>query len=164
MEAVGRLAGGVAHDFNNLLTIINGYSDMALAGFGEADPARSLIEEVRKAGERAVGLTRQMLAYSGKGRFVIERLNLEQQVQQIVSLIMASIPKGVKVELDFEPGLPPIEGDSGQLQQLIMNLVINGAEAIGERPGIVTVTTGVQQLDEHSAAAMRSTQECSPYG
>jgi CheY-like chemotaxis protein len=104
------------------------------------------MENLMQASERAAHLTRQMLAYSGKGRFVVERLDLALQVQQILALIDASIPKNVKVQLNFERNLPPIEGDAGQIQQLIMNLVINGAEAIGPGGGTVTVSTTLREI------------------
>jgi len=89
-----------------------------------------------------------MLAYSGKGRFNIERLNLEVQVRQILALIDASIPKSVKIELNFQPNLPPIEADAGQIQQLIMNLAINGAEAIGPEGGVVAISTTMRDIDK----------------
>jgi PAS domain S-box-containing protein len=147
LESLGVLAGGIAHDFNNLLVGILGNAGILMDDTPADSPLRSVIENLLQAGERAAHLTRQMLAYSGKGRFVIERLDLRQQAQQIVSLIGASIPKGVTLALDFQPDLPPIEGDSGQLQQLIMNLVINGAEAIESGVGTVTVSTGLREID-----------------
>jgi PAS domain S-box-containing protein len=147
LESLGVLAGGIAHDFNNLLVGILGNAGFLMEETPADSPHRPVIENLLQAGERAAHLTRQMLAYSGKGRFVIERLNLEVQVRQILALIAASIPKGVRVDLDFQPDLPPIEGDSGQLQQLIMNLVINGAEAIGSETGVVTVSTRLREID-----------------
>jgi PAS domain S-box-containing protein len=147
LESLGVLAGGVAHDFNNLLVGVIGNAGLLLEETPPESPRRGLIENLMEAGERAAQLTRQMLAYSGKGQFVIERLNLEQQVRQILALIAASIPKGVKIELDSTPDLPSVEGDAGQLQQLIMNLVINGAEAIGEGGGTVTISTRLREID-----------------
>ena len=147
LESLGVLAGGVAHDFNNLLVGVIGNAGLLLEETPPESPRRQVIENLLEAGERAAQLTRQMLAYSGKGQFVIERLNLEQQVRQILALIAASIPKGVKIELDFAPDPPSVEGDAGQLQQLIMNLVINGAEAIGEGGGAVTISTRLREID-----------------
>ena len=146
LESLGILAGGIAHDFNNLLVGILGNASVLIEETQPDSPLRDVMENLMQASERAAHLTRQMLAYSGKGRFVVERLDLALQVQQILALIDASIPKNVKVELNFERNLPPIEGDAGQIQQLIMNLVINGAEAIGPGGGIVTVSTTLREI------------------
>jgi two-component system, cell cycle sensor histidine kinase and response regulator CckA len=146
LESLGILAGGIAHDFNNLLVGILGNASVLLEETPRDSPLRDLVENLIQASERAAHLTRQMLAYSGKGRFVVERLDLALQVQQILALIDASIPKNVKVSLGFEPNLPAIEGDAGQMQQLIMNLVINGAEAIGPGGGTVTVSTTLREI------------------
>jgi PAS domain S-box-containing protein len=146
LESLGVLAGGIAHDFNNLLVGILGNASMLMEETPPDSPSRELIENLTQASERAAHLTRQMLAYSGKGRFVVERLNLGRQVREILALIEASIPKRVKVELNFEDPLPPIEGDAGQIQQLIMNLLINGAEAIGPGGGTISVTAALLEI------------------
>jgi PAS domain S-box-containing protein len=146
LESLGILAGGIAHDFNNLLVGILGNASVLMEETHPDSPLRDVMENLMQASERAAHLTRQMLAYSGKGRFVVERLDLALQVQQILALIDASIPKNVKVQLNFERNLPPIEGDAGQIQQLIMNLVINGAEAIGPGGGTVTVSTTLREI------------------
>src|SRR5207245_4450691 len=96
----------------------------------------------------ASGLTRQLLAYAGKGKFVVELLDLSSLVEEITMLVQTSIPRTVQLRLDLAKGLPAIEADAGQMQQLIMNLVINGAEAIGDRPGTLTVATGLIEVDE----------------
>ena len=140
------LAGGVAHDFNNLLTGILGNASLAEEVLPAGHPAHSAIREVIEASERAAHLTRQMLAYAGKGRFVVERLDLSAAVREIANLVRSSIPRNVMLRLELTPELPPIEADAGQIQQLVMNLVINGAEAIGEgSAGTVLVATGVRQ-------------------
>ena len=146
LESLGILAGGIAHDFNNLLVGILGNASLLKEETPPDSPLRNVMDNLMQASERAAHLTRQMLAYSGKGRFVVERLDLPLQVQQILALIDASIDKSVKIELNFEPNLPSIEGDSGQLQQLIMNLVINGAEAIGPGGGAVTISTKLREI------------------
>ena len=148
LESLGILAGGIAHDFNNLLVGILGNASVLLEEAPGGAPMRDVIENLIQASERAAHLTRQMLAYSGKGRFVVERLNLARQVREILVLIDASIPKNVKVELRFDEDLPEIEGDAGQIQQLIMNLVINGAEAIGHTGGSVSVSLALREIDE----------------
>ncbi len=146
LESLGILAGGIAHDFNNLLVGILGNASLLKEETPPDSPLRGVMDNLIHASERAAHLTRQMLAYSGKGRFVVEQLDLPFQVQQIVALIDASIAKSVKIELHFEPDLPPIEADSSQIQQLIMNLVINGTEAIGPGGGTVTVSTTLREI------------------
>ncbi len=149
LESLGVLAGGVAHDFNNLLTGILGNASLALETLPADSRARGILQDVLRASERASHLTRQLLAYSGKGHFVIEPTNLSEQVREISSLIRTSIPKNVQLTLDLRQDLPVIQADSSQLQQLVMNLVINGAEAIGEdKNGTVLVTTATQEVDE----------------
>ncbi len=150
LESLGVLAGGVAHDFNNLLTGILGNTSLALDTLSASNPARGLLRDVMRASERAAHLTRQLLAYAGKGRFVIEPINFSALVREISGLIQASISKNVQLRLELRDDVPLVEADSSQLQQLVMNLVINGAEAIGEEGnGTVLVTTGVQNVDEN---------------
>jgi PAS domain S-box-containing protein len=150
LESLGLLAGGVAHDFNNLLTGILGNASLALEGLSSNHPVRAQLSDVISASERAAHLTRQLLAYAGKGRFVIDLLDLSDLVREISTLVQASIPKNAHLQLELQDNLPPIEGDSSQIQQIIMNLVINGAEAIGSNNnGVVFVTTALQQVDEH---------------
>ena len=145
VESLGVLAGGLAHDFNNLLTGVMGNASMVMEELPEEHPAREHIAAVLSASERAALLVRQMLAYAGKGRFVVARLNLSAQVAEIISLLRTSLPRNVRLDLRLAQDLPPLEADPAQLQQVIMNLVINGAEAIGEEPGTVTVTTSSRQ-------------------
>ncbi len=149
LESLGVLAGGVAHDFNNLLTGILGNASLALEILSPDSPARALLRDVLNASERASHLTRQLLAYAGKGRFIIEPVNLSGLVREISSLIQTSIPKNVQLRLDLRDDIPFTQADGSQLQQVVMNLVINGAEAIapGEN-GTVLVTTGMQTVDE----------------
>ena len=149
LESLGVLAGGVAHDFNNLLTGILGNTSLALESLSTDHPAHGALRSAMTASERAADLTRQLLAYAGKGKFVTDAVNLSSLVGEISQLIQTSIPKSVQLRLDLAKDVPNIEADSSQLQQLIMNLVINGAEAIGEgNTGIVLVTTGTQVVDE----------------
>ena len=148
LESLGLLAGGIAHDFNNLLTGIMGNASLGLTELGDSAQSRQYFREILNASQRAADLTRQMLAYAGKGRFVFDRIDLSQMVREIEPLIRTSIPKMVAVQLDLEPGIPAIEGDPGQIQQLVMNLIINGAEAIGEgKPGTVIVRTDKRELN-----------------
>ena len=149
LESIGLLAGGVAHDFNNLLTGILGNASLMLEIVPAGHSLRSLLENVVLASERAADLTRQLLAYSGKGRYFVETVDLSQVVREIGSLIQSSIPKKVELRLELAENLPPVEVDPAQIRQLVMNLVINGAEAIGEdQTGKVMVSTWFQPVDE----------------
>jgi two-component system CheB/CheR fusion protein len=135
LESLGLLAGGIAHDFNNLLTGVLGNASLAYTSTPAGHINRRLIREIHNSAERAAVLTRQMLAYAGKGRMSSERIVLPDFVRDIVPLVQTSIPKMVDVNLSFDPTTPEIDADPGQLQQLLMNLVINAAEAIGDRHG-----------------------------
>ena len=147
LEGLGVLAGGIAHDFNNLLTGILGNASLSLDLLPPSNPARSPMTAVMKAAERAAALTRQLLAYAGRGRLVTAAIDLSELVREISGLIEASIPKKVQLRLNLGTGLPVVEADSAQLQQVIMNLVINGAEAIGDSVGAVIVRTWLQDAD-----------------
>jgi PAS domain S-box-containing protein len=146
LESLGVLAGGVAHDFNNLLTGILGNASLALERLPLPHPNRMLIQEVVSAAERAADLTRQLLAYAGKGRFIMRNIDMAALVREISGLVQTSIPKAVQLRLQLEPA-PPVFADPGQMQQIVMNLVINAAEAIGSQGGTVTVRTGMQSFD-----------------
>ncbi|MGI8991344.1 MAG: hybrid sensor histidine kinase/response regulator [Bryobacteraceae bacterium] len=148
LESLGVLAGGVAHDFNNLLTGILGNASLAYDVLPADSPLRSNLRDVVSASERAADLTRQLLAYSGKGRFVVEPIDVSGLTVEISKLVRMSMPKTVRLTVNAASDLPFVEGDAGQLQQIVMNLAINGAEAIGELPGEVHVSTGVLQLEE----------------
>jgi two-component system cell cycle sensor histidine kinase/response regulator CckA len=148
LESIGVLAGGVAHDFNNLLTGMIGNTSLALDSMLPSDPKYVLIEDALRAAERASDLTRQLLAYAGKGRYVLQVIDLSALVRDISKLVTASIPKTVQLRLQLADDLPAVEADAGQLQQVVMNLIINGAEAIGPEGGTVLVQTGAQDIDE----------------
>jgi PAS domain S-box-containing protein len=162
MESLGVLAGGIAHDFNNLLMGVLGHAGLALEQLNPLHPARRNLESIQKAGQRAADLTRQMLAYSGRGQFVIRNLDLTVQVQEMVHLLEVSIPKNVVLHLDLHPGLPAVSVDASQIQQVIMNLVINAAEAIGDASGAITLATGAQKLDEAAMGKMLVGQDAEP--
>lgn len=148
LESLGVLAGGIAHDFNNLLTGIMGNASLALEELPASSAARELIAGVVHASERAADLTRQMLAYSGKGKFVVQFVNLSAVLREIVGLLRSSISRGIQIELHLRDDLPAVEADVAQIQQLLMNLVINGAEAIGDCPGTITIRIELQHCDE----------------
>lgn len=147
LESLGVLAGGVAHDFNNLLVGIVGNASLVLDDVPPQN--RKPLEDVIASGERAADLTRQLLAYAGKGSVHSRLLDLSGLVREISALVRTSIPRSVQLQLDLGRELPPVMADSGQIQQIVMNLVINAAEAIGpDKTGSVIVTTGVVEADE----------------
>jgi PAS domain S-box-containing protein len=146
LESMGLLAGGIAHDFNNLLTGVIGNVSLLADQIPPESPLSETVEALSAAGERMSRLTSQMLAYSGRGHFVIETVDLSKQVVQITTLVQASIPKNVQLRLCLSNDLPLIDADISQLQQVIMNLVINAAEAVGSEPGMVELTTGVEAV------------------
>lgn len=149
LESIGVLAGGVAHDFNNLLIGVLGNASLALDALSPAHPSRAFVADVVRAAESAAHLTRQLLAYAGKGQFFLQPVDLSDLAGELTSLIQTSIPRSVHLRFELAKHLPSVDGDPGQLQQIIMNLVINGAEAIGEgKSGSVLLVTGVQDVDE----------------
>ena len=147
LDSLGVLAGGIAHDFNNLLVGIIGNAGLALDDLPPESPARSTIREIEMIGKRAADLAHQMLAYSGKGRLTIEPISMNTVVQEMTHLLSASIRKGVVMRYNLSPSLPSIEADPTQLRQVVMNLVINASDAIGERSGSITISTGLMRAD-----------------
>jgi signal transduction histidine kinase/ActR/RegA family two-component response regulator len=147
LESLGVLAGGIAHDFNNLLTAMLGHMNVAQMKLAPESPAIPHLESLERIIHRAADLTRQMLAYSGKGRFVVRAYDMNHVVQEVTHLLEVSIPKKITLRFNLAPGLPTVEADAAQIQQVIMNLVTNAADAIGDREGTICLTTGTLQLD-----------------
>ncbi|MGJ5818371.1 ATP-binding protein [Paludibaculum fermentans] len=143
MEGIGVLAGGIAHDFNNLLTGVMGSLTLIKGNLSPDDSSYSIIEIAERSSVRAAELVAQLLAYAGKGKFAISRFDLSMLIAEMLPLIAASIPKTVRLELALKPDLPWIEADASQIRQIVMNLIINGAEAIGAEGGTVQVATGL---------------------
>lgn len=164
MESLGVLAGGVAHDFNNLLVAMLGQTSLALAKMRAESPARPHVEKAVNAANRAADLTQKMLAYSGRGHFEVRPLNLNALIEENLHLFEVSIPKNVSLRSELTGNLPLIEADAGQMQQVVMNLIINGAEAIGEHPGRVLVVTGVEEVSEASGRIPQYTAAQLPPG
>jgi PAS domain S-box-containing protein len=147
MESLGVLAGGIAHDFNNLLTGILGNADMALIELSSSSAALVNLDAIGVAARRAAELCRQLLAYSGKGRFVVQAVDLRELVEEMLHLLQLSISKKAVLKLNFASGLPAVEADATQLRQIIMNLIVNASDAIGDRSGVISVTTGAVHCD-----------------
>jgi len=153
LDSLGVLAGGIAHDFNNLLTGVMGNASLLQNRFHPGSPEARAAGDLITAGQVMAKLTSQMLAYSGRSRFHIEPLDLSAEVRKITNLVQASIPKNARLSLALGEGLPAIEGDSSQVQQVVMNLVINGAEALGPEQGAVDVRTLVRRAEQSELAA-----------
>jgi len=152
LESMGLLAGGIAHDFNNLLGAILGNLGLAQMELSPMAPARQRLETIEALVVRAADLARQMLAYSGRGKFQLKTVNLNDLVQEMTHLLGISISKKAVIRYALEPDLPSIEADPAQLQQVVMNLVINASDAIVERSGTITINTRPVQLDEERIA------------
>jgi signal transduction histidine kinase len=162
LESLGVLAGGIAHDFNNLLTAILGGASTASFVLPPDSPAQPHLHDTILAVRRAADLTRQLLAYSGKGRFDVRPVDLSTVVREIARLLETSVPRNVQIHLELSDALAAVEADVVQLQQVVMNLVINGGEAIGDRSGTVFVTTSERTLDEASAQGVFAGQGVAP--
>ena len=147
VESLAVLAGGVAHDFNNLLTGVLGYADLALSDLSPMALAREHVLQILLSARRAAELTKQMLAYSGQGQLIVQKIPLSAVVKEMVQLVRVSVSKRCEIRYELSEDLPTIDADVEQIRQVIMNLVQNAAEAVGEPGGIITVKTGVEVCD-----------------
>jgi PAS domain S-box-containing protein len=141
MEAIGQLAGGVAHDFNNLLTVINGYSDVLLDQLPGDAPERGDLAMIRHAGERAAGLTAQLLAFSRRTIIAPRPLNLNLLIERLVKMCKRIIGENIALITQLDPDLDPVMADAGQIEQVVMNLVVNARDAM-PRGGRLAIATG----------------------
>jgi PAS domain S-box-containing protein len=148
LESLGVLAGGIAHDFNNILAVIIGNCYLAKMNFGNAGKH---IPDIEKAAERAAELCRQMLAYAGKTDFVLKNFNLGITVDDMVIMLRSTINQNVKISLSIPDVVPVISGDESQIRQIIMNLIINASEAIGDVQGNVIVSVAMESITIESA-------------
>ncbi|MEI6208053.1 MAG: PAS domain S-box protein [Desulfuromonadales bacterium] len=148
LESLGVLAGGIAHDFNNILMAIMGNADLALMRINHESPAIENLRQIERAAAQAADLAKQMLAYSGKGRFVVENLDLGRLLEEMLHMLEVSITKKAMLRFNLHPNLPPVEADATQMRQIIMNLVINASEAIGDKSGVIAITTGCMDCDK----------------
>ncbi len=147
LESLGVLAGGIAHDFNNLLTGILGNASLARLDLPSNSPAQPSLEQIELVAQRAADLCKQMLAYSGKGRFIVQRLDLSSLVRDTADLLRLSVSKNAVLKFSLAADIPAISGDATQMRQILMNLIINASEAIGENSGVITLSTGVMHAD-----------------
>jgi PAS domain S-box-containing protein len=159
LESLGIMAGGIAHDFNNLLTVIIGNLELSGTHLDKTSQTAIRIDQAMKASLRAADLTRHMLDYTGRGVFKLTPLDLNLLVKENSDLFRTTIPKTITMITETSTSLPQVLGDSGQLQQVIMNLITNAAEAIAGEPGKIVITTGMQECDrkllQHSKLEMK---------
>jgi len=148
LESLGVLAGGIAHDFNNILTAIIGNADLATRKLDTDSSAMDHLESIKQSGLQAANLCKQMLAYSGKGTFIIQPLDLSRLITEMMPLLEVSIGKNIVLKCHLDEALPIIDADITQIQQIIMNLVINASEAMDRSDGSVIITTGLMQVDD----------------
>jgi two-component system cell cycle sensor histidine kinase/response regulator CckA len=168
LESLGVLAGGIAHDFNNLLAAILANADLAImelddeAAGGEPAESRQFMEAVVQSSVRAADLCSQMLAYSGRGKFVVQRINLNALIAEMMQLLEVSISKKIVLRCDFADPLPGVDGDATQLRQIVMNLITNASDSIGDTNGVITVRTGAMECSEADLGATLHAEDVNP--
>jgi hypothetical protein len=153
MEAVGRLAGGVAHDFNNVLTAIFGYADLLLDGLPAPDRRRADVEEIKRAANRAAGLTRQLLAFSRKQVMQPRRLNLNEIIQNIHTLLSKLVGDEIELRIVADASLGEVRADPGQIEQVLMNLAANARDAMPDG-GCLSISTSNEDVQAGEAPAL----------
>jgi len=162
LESLGLLAGGVAHDFNNLLTSMLGNVDLVRSELPQDSEHVEMLLEVDQSARRAADLCKQMLAYSGHGRFILDRVNLTTFIQEKASLLKASVGKSVLLKFDLSEDLPVIEADASQIDQVLVNLLTNASEAMRGESGKISVKTGVVRADREYFAAITGSPNLPP--
>ena len=155
LESLGVLAGGIAHDFNNLLTVILGNASLARMDLPPDSPVHTCLQQIEQTSQRAAELCRQMLAYSGKGKFVVQRIDLSQLIDDATPLLRLSVTKKAVLRLNLAQRLPAVLVDATQIRQIIMNLVINASDALGDQSGAINLSTGLMRADRHYLSESR---------
>lgn len=155
LESLGVLASGIAHDFNNILAGIMGYADLIRLRLAPTDPARQDLDVIKKAVQRAADLTRQLLAYAGRGKLVVEAVDLSRVVDDARKMLDVALSKKAVVTYNLAAGLPSIQADISQIHQILLNLVINASEALGERSGLIAISTDTAPLSDARSAGLR---------
>jgi len=148
LESLGVLAGGIAHDFNNILSAIIGNAGLARRKLAADSPGQKHLENIEQSSMQAANLCKQMLAYSGKGKLIIQPVSLSDLIDDMRSLLEVSTDKSVNLKFDLRQPLPAVDADITQIQQILMNLVINASEAIDKHNGVIIVSTGVMDVDD----------------
>jgi two-component system, cell cycle sensor histidine kinase and response regulator CckA len=147
MESLGRMAGAIAHNFNNIIAIILGNAELVQMGMASDSSVRPRIGHILEACRRAQTITTQITAYMGHMPLTLGSLGLSELISHMAPLLEATIPETITLHYDLAADLPPITGDIGQVRQIVISLFTNAGEAIGEKPGHVSITTGVRQAD-----------------
>jgi PAS domain S-box-containing protein len=143
-EGIGVLAGGIAHDFNNLLTGVLGNVYLAKREIPKGDSIGSYLREIEDAADRAAQLTNQMLAYSGQGRYIVRPISLNHEIQDMTQFLKSSISKKAEIVMDLDPALSAVAADASQMRQVILNLITNASDAIGDQNGVIRLSTGTE--------------------
>ena len=159
LESLGLLAGGIAHDFNNILNAVLGYLELSSQDLPADSPVQNRLERAGKACQAAADLCRQMLAFSGRGRFLMKPLDLNSALSDITRMLEVSVSKKAELRVQLTPDLPSIKADTSQLQQVIMNLVVNASEALGAQSGTITLRTALVHADREYLSAARVAEE-----
>jgi two-component system, cell cycle sensor histidine kinase and response regulator CckA len=162
LESLGLLAGGIAHDFNNLLTAILGNIDLAMLDIPKDSTARADLASAVAATRRAADLAQQMLAYSGKGHFVIEALDVEAEIRSTTQMLQSSISRNADLQIEAPRRLPAIEADASQFRQVLMNLVINASEALEKQPGTIRIRAGTVEGETLDSTQLRPREPLEP--
>jgi PAS domain S-box-containing protein len=162
LDSLGVLAGGIAHDFNNMLAVIRGSSRLALADLDAGVAPRLRLDRIRSATEHAMGLTEQMLTYSGRPALTLSPLDLTQLVRDTRTLLRASVTGKGCIEFDLEDDLAAVEGDFTRIQQVVLNLASNASEALGEGGGTIRIATGVRAIDARDLSGSYGTPDAAP--
>jgi PAS domain S-box-containing protein len=148
LESLGILAGGIAHDFNNLLVGILGNASLGMLEADDPQAVQECLREIERSAQRAAELTRQLLAYAGKGRYLVERADISRAIEEITVLLRSAVARTANLEYALAPGLPAIDVDLGQFRQVVMTLVTNASDALNNQAGTIQVQTGRQQVGE----------------
>ena len=159
LESLGVLAGGIAHDFNNLLTAILGNAELARGKLDDKPAVVGHIDNIVGSCDHAAELCKQMLAYAGKGSYEMRVINLNDMVKSMGKLIRASVNSNIALKIKLQSDLPGIEGDTAQIQQLILNFIVNSADAIGSASGEIKVSSGVRKLKHEQLAKLYNGSE-----
>jgi len=162
LKSLGVLAGGIAHDFNNFLAAIGGNLELVMMDLDPKSPAQTQLSAAHAVVHRAADLTRQVLAFSGRGRFVLTDLDLSDLLGETAELLNASISKKASLRFNLASELPFIVADAPQVQQVVMNLVTNASDALNEKPGVITITTCVRECDDAVLAQSCCAQSLTP--
>lgn len=162
LESLGVLAGGIAHDFNNLLMAILGNAEIARAECERGHPAEQALSDIITTARRAAELCRQMLTYAGRSKPAASAFELHELVREILQLLRVSIPRSVELKTDFNDAGNRVEADPVQIRQVVMNLVINASDAIGERPGRITIRTGITHLGVADLRGLHAAEQAQP--